>query len=91
MQPIRAIRRKQEAERRQKDQQATLNAANNAFGSLKESFQMQIHARVDAEAKEKKNAEADKRARAALTRRAKFLLSEMEKHGKKAAGSSLQS
>ena len=54
---------------------------------------MQVHARVDADAKEKKNAEADKRAtaqkQAALTRRAKFLLSEMEKHGKKASGSSL--
>jgi len=52
---------------------------------------MQVHARVDAEAKEKKKAEAEKRARTNLTRRAKFLLSEMEKHGRKAAGSSLQS
>ena len=73
MQPIRAIRRKQEAERRQKDQEARLNATNNAFGSLKESFQMQIHARVDAEAKAKQNAAAEQRANAARTRRAKFL------------------
>ena len=52
---------------------------------------MKVHARVDADAVEKKKAETEKRARAALTRRAKFLQSEMEKHGTKAAGSSLQS